>query len=66
MKVLNKLKNLFLIIGLVLLGLNLVGLFIPLRNADIYSEKLNYFENDITLSEDEFLNQLDRDELSDK
>jgi hypothetical protein len=37
--------------GLLLLGLNIAGLFIPLRNPDIYRDNLSFFKDDITLTE---------------
>ncbi|MDT4897472.1 MAG: hypothetical protein QOH25_2549 [Acidobacteriota bacterium] len=42
-----------LCIGLLLLGINIAGTFIPLRNPDLYKDDLSLFKDDITLTEDQ-------------
>ncbi len=56
----------FLYIGLSLLGLNLFGLFISLRNKDIYNEDETYFKDDITLTENQFWQELKKRDKSDE
>lgn len=53
-------------IAFILLVNNIVGLFIPLRNADIYTEKNTFFKNDINLTQEELIKELDLKEDSDK
>lgn len=59
MKKTVNIKVLSLVLGIFLLGLNFIGFFIPLRNADIYTEEENYFPNDIVHTEDELEQVLD-------
>jgi hypothetical protein len=40
-------------IGVLLLGLNVVGIFVSLRNPDLYREELVFFKDDITLTEEQ-------------
>jgi hypothetical protein len=40
-------------IALLLLGTSIAGVFIPLRNPDLYRENLSFFKDDITLTEDQ-------------
>lgn len=40
-------------IGLLLLGINIAGVFIPLRNPDIYRDNLSFFKDDMTLTADQ-------------
>lgn len=47
--------------GALLMALNVVGLFIPLRNAAIYDEPETLFPDDITLTADELLAEVDAD-----
>ena len=49
-----------LFIGVALLLLNIFGYFKTLRNDDIYSEEKNVFKDDITLTEDEFYEAIER------
>jgi len=49
------------IIGVLLLGLNITGLFTSLRNPEIYHETSTPFRNDITLSEKQVYEILDSD-----
>jgi hypothetical protein len=62
----TNIKVLFFFLGIFLFGLNLYGLFVPLRNNDIYFEKQTYFKNDITLTEKKLLELLKRDNESDE
>lgn len=45
-----KISSFLGLIGSVLLVVDIIGLFIPLRNPDIYTEKSVAFQNDITLT----------------
>ena len=56
-------KIVLLLIGLGLLGLNIASLFVSLRHPDIYEEQ-TFFENDITLSEEEVFTILNQEYLS--
>jgi len=49
------------IIGVLLLGLNITGLFTSLRNPEIYHETNTPIKNDITLSEKQVYEILDSD-----
>jgi hypothetical protein len=51
----NKLKIFALVFGLLLLGINIAGLFISMRNPAIYSEKAVRDKDDITLTEEQLL-----------
>lgn len=50
-----RLRWVLLTVGMGLLVVNLIGLFVPLRNPAIYTEPANNFEHDISLTEEEFL-----------
>jgi hypothetical protein len=56
----NVLKFLF-VAGCVLMAINAVGLFVPLRNSEIYTDPLTAFPNDITLTYEEFRQQVQRE-----
>ena len=60
-KHLGKISLFFGLIGAILLIINIAGLFIPLRNPEIYSEEKVGFENDITLTNDEAIKLLAED-----
>lgn len=49
-------------LGFGLLFLNIIGYYKTLRNDDIYSEPKNVFENDITLTAEEFYQEIKRGE----
>ena len=51
--------------AIILIGINLIGLFIPLRNSDIYLEDNTFFKDDITLTEEQLLNILSLKKVSD-
>ncbi|HEY6187228.1 MAG TPA: hypothetical protein VIW80_06110 [Pyrinomonadaceae bacterium] len=51
----NKLKIIALLLGLILLGINVAGLFISMRNPAIYHEAKVRDKDDITLTEAELL-----------
>ncbi|HEX8143732.1 MAG TPA: hypothetical protein VF553_14120 [Pyrinomonadaceae bacterium] len=51
----NKIKIFALVLGFVLLGLNVAGLFISLRNPAIYQERGVRDQDDITLTEEQLL-----------
>jgi hypothetical protein len=51
----NKIKIIALLLGLALLGINVVGLFISMRNPAIYQETKVRDKDDITLTEAELL-----------
>ncbi len=63
-------KNIFakilFLFGVVLIGLNVYGLFIPLRNSDIYIEEQTYFRDDITLTEKQLLKLLKKNKETDE
>ena len=55
----NSISNILFSIGITLISLNLVGLFIDLRNEDIYHEKINNgFGLELTIKE--FYSELDK------
>lgn len=56
--------NIINLIAIILLSFNVAGLFIPLRDSNIYSEKSTLFKNDITLTEKQLLRLLERRETS--
>ena len=56
----TSLWNLLFIVGLLLLAANTVGLFLSLRNNEIYTDPLAAFPNDIVLTYDEFQEQVKR------
>ncbi len=56
----------FFCTGLFLIGLNLFGLFISIRNEDIYNEDETYFKDDITLTENQFWQELKKRDKSDE
>lgn len=58
----KKWKIFLFFVGLLLLLLNMGGVFVSLRNNDIYQEKTK-FENDITLTYKEAKEQIDRKDL---
>lgn len=49
------------LIGVILFAINIGGIFIPLRNEQIYIEKGTAFEDDIVLTEDELWKEIDTD-----
>ncbi len=57
-------RTLLVFTGLVLLLINCVGFFVPLRHPDIYTEQYNNFEGDITLTEAQFYNAIAPHRLS--
>jgi len=52
-------KSLFYL-GFCLFIINIIGLFISLRNESIYQEKNTYFANDIILTEKEFYHRINK------
>jgi hypothetical protein len=56
----KKLKVLLAIIGIILIINNFVGVFVNMRNPAIYTDPHNEFPNDITLTEAQFYQALDR------
>lgn len=52
----------FLFLGLLLFGINIYGLYKPLRNQSIFKEKQTFFDSDIVLSEIELKKQLIRND----
>ena len=46
-------KTFMLLAGMLLFINNIIGLFLPLRNEEIYHEKHTGFEKDITLTEEQ-------------
>jgi hypothetical protein len=56
----RSLLNLLFIVGLVLLVVNTAGLFLSLRNSEIYTDPLAAFPNDIVLTYEEFQEQVKR------
>ncbi len=46
-------KKILFMVGMILLLINGIGFFLPLRNAAIYSENNTSFKNDISLREDQ-------------
>jgi hypothetical protein len=56
----KKLKVPLAIIGILLIINNFVGVFVNLRNPAIYTDRTNEFPNDITLTEAQFYQALDR------
>jgi hypothetical protein len=54
------LKITFFVSGLLLLGINLAGLFVSLRNPSLYADRKVRDENDITLSAEDLLRAADR------
>ncbi len=66
MKKKNLIKYVILLVGCSLLFMNIIGLFIPLRNSAIYQEENTYFENDIIYTQKELNDLLKRKNESDK
>jgi len=50
----SKFRKLLLAAGIILLAVNITGLFIPLKNPNIYSEEQGLFKNDSPLTGDKF------------
>ena len=66
MKFIFKKEVYLLIIAITLLSLNIAGLFITLRNSDIYDEEQTYFINDIIYTEKQLHNVVRRTNEPDK
>jgi hypothetical protein len=58
-------KSLFYL-GVCLLIINIIGLFISLRNESIYQDQNTQFENDIILTEKEMFNQINQEVIDKK
>jgi hypothetical protein len=56
----HRIKSILFTFGLLLLGINVVGLFVSLRNPAIYQEKKVRDERDITLTAEELLQAAER------
>lgn len=54
-------KKLGFLIGALLFSINICGIFIPLRNEEIYVEKGTAFEDDIVLTEEELWKEIHTD-----
>ncbi|MDN3493748.1 hypothetical protein [Winogradskyella bathintestinalis] len=52
--------------AIILLGINFIGFFMPLRNSEIYAESNTFFKNDIGLTEEQLLEILSQKNGSDK
>ena len=52
-------RKILLAVGAALMLVNVAGLFIPLRNGDIYSEANTHFKDDIVLDEHQLWDKLD-------
>ena len=58
-------KTLFYL-GFFLFIINIIGLFISLRNESIYQEKNTFFANDIILTEKEFYDRINKEVIDKK
>ncbi len=58
----NKIITRLFLIGLILIGLNITGFFVPLRNPDIYQEPNTPFKDDITLAEKQLYEIIEKKE----
>lgn len=66
MKPIKFIKLVLTTIATALIIINCIGLVTSLRNSEIYSESSTLFKNDISLTEEEVIQELDKKELSDK
>ena len=54
-------KKILLVAGILLLGVNITGFFISLKNPDVYTEEKGRFKNDVLLSDKRFFSIVDQD-----
>ncbi|MBT3365909.1 MAG: hypothetical protein HN416_02060, partial [Nitrospina sp.] len=53
-------KKILLVAGILLLGVNITGFFISLKNPDVYIEEKGLFKNDVLLSDEQFFSIVDQ------